>query len=160
MINVKEVHEFINSIYEKSEEAFKRLSEDEDMKCIYTICKGNYLKIDSKYSYQHYGIPIIVLENVGDIGFNLDGIFFEFFLKRDELVNIDFSEISDRHIEIYGAEDCSVDYYKNGDNIRDVKRKIEESTENSFGIAFYYNSYDVDRDIIDEFIKIKRALKK
>lgn len=160
MTNIKEVHEFINSIYEKSEEAFKRLSENEDMKCTYTVCKGNYLKIDSKYSYQRYGIPIIVVENVGDIGFNLDGIFFEFFLDRYELANIDFNEISNRHIEIYGAEDCSVDYYKNGDKLRDVKRKIEGSAENSFGIAFYYNSCDVDKDIIEEFIKIKRALKK
>ncbi|GAA0694111.1 MULTISPECIES: hypothetical protein [Clostridium] len=160
MINIKEVHEFINSIYENAENAYKKLSESEKIKCTYTICKGNYIKIGSEYRYQHYGIPIIVIEGVGDIGFNMDGIFFEFFLDRDELANMDFNEISNRHVEIYGAEDCSVDYYKIGDKLRNVKRKIEGSTENSFGIAFYYNSYDVDRDIIEEFMIVKKALKK
>ena len=112
-----EIHAFLNMLVDSANKVKDELRE-KGWDCALTHSAGNYLKIAQQYEEQRYAIPLIVVDGIGDIGFNLDGVFFEFGRdpKRYDFVAMigRLSQISCQ-VEIYEFKDNNyVDYYQSG----------------------------------------------
>lgn len=67
---VSYIHNTLNYIYSLAENVFKTLKVENELKVSYGFFNGNYIKINEKYEYQKYPIPIISIATKGDIGFD------------------------------------------------------------------------------------------
>lgn len=145
-----EIHETLNTLFTVANETADRLDGQKiDSQLSYVA--GNYLKVNDGYALQAYPIPVIIIKGKGDIGFNLDGVFFEFFVKKQTALRLNIDAFAnDYAIEVYGAEDCETDYYKEGMSQDAFKNGIEKSKENGFGIAFYFDAFTEGGDAVYE----------
>lgn len=133
-----DTHHLLNLIYSKANlfhQYLGRLGVEHDFQFI----PGNYLKIDDAYLLQEYPIPIMTIEKNGDIGYNLDAIFFEFFVDKATVLKLDLAFFRQQEVafEVYGGTDCSVDFYCPEMSPFEFLRQIENAAEEKFGIAFY-----------------------
>lgn len=149
-MNYLDIHETLNALFTLANETADKLDEKNiDSQINYVA--GNYLKVKEGYALQAYPIPVILIKGKGDIGFNLDGVFFEFFVKKQTAMRLSVEAFSnDYAIEVYGAEDCETDYYREGMTTEAFKRGIEKSKENGFGIAFYFDAFTDGAEAIYE----------
>lgn len=139
-MNIIEIHETLNALYLKANDTLEYLEEN-NIESQMGYFSGNYIKIGGEYALQAYPIPVITIKGKGDIGFNLDGMFFEFMLKKQTAQRLDIEKISSEYaIEVYGATDCEVDYYKEGMSSDAYRKGIDKSKENGFGFAFYFDA--------------------
>ena len=135
---MREIHNTLNKIFVYANETADFLEQNKVDHQLQYIA-GNYLKIDDAYELQAYPIPVLLVKGKGEIGFNLDGIYFEFVMKKDTALRLDIEEFAkDYEFEIYGAEDTEQSYYKSGMSRDSYKKSIQNSKENGFGIAFNF----------------------
>ena len=151
--SIKTIHERLNQIYIRANNDYKDLL-NRRFTCQLVFFKENYLQVDGQYQLQHYPIPIITVNEIGDIGYNLDMIFFEFAFEKSDFLEIDLSHIlnHDNAIEIYGGDDCLADFYQKGDTQEIIREKVQHSYEQNIMMSVYFD-YAYDR-LIDTFIEI------
>lgn len=138
------IHNKLNNIYSLSESVFEAFKSDYDLKVSYGFFTGHYIKINEKYEYQKYPIPVISIEQKGDIGFNINGVWFEFFLDKNSLSKTNIKALIDKHnIEIYGGNDCLVDFYCKDKSIQNIFQDINASNEEIIGISIYLNDFNI-----------------
>ncbi len=156
-MNIKKMHNYLNDLFTKAQNTYTKLI-NLDYPCRLIFADKNYIKIDGNYEIQHYPIPIIEIEHIGDIGINIDSIFFEFsFSKNDfESINLDLLINDYVKLEIYGGKNCMMDFYYQGDSIEDIKNRIKLSTENTLMLSIYFELNE--ENIVNEFSKIIRLL--
>ena len=82
------IHERLNFIYSLSENVYKSLKNEMELKALYNYYNGHYIKINDKYEYQKYPVPVISIEGKGDIGFNIDGVWIEFLLIEKHFIRL------------------------------------------------------------------------
>lgn len=135
---MREIHEILNRIFVYANETADFLEHNKIDNQLQYIA-GNYIKIDGAYELQAYPIPVILIKGKGEIGFNLDGIYFEFVMKKDTALRLDIEEFeTDYEFEIYGAEDTEQSYYRSGMTRDSFHNGIQKSKEKGFGIAFNF----------------------
>lgn len=79
---------------------------------------------------QHFPIPVVTAQGLGDFGFELDHVFFEAVSPREKALSLDFAALArDYDIEAYGAEDFLTDFYHAGMDIEGLPSRIEKSAE-------------------------------
>ncbi len=146
-------HQYLNKIYEQARELTELLQE-EDLNCRFLKSSHNYLQdSEGQYHLQHYPIPVIEIVQIGDIGFNLDKIFFEFPLSQAQVINLDLTHLlEENEVEIYGGKDCTIDFYRRGDSWENVKNEIARSSEEVVMLSIY-----IDYGFPNQFI-MKRFL--
>ena len=148
MGKLNETHNFLNEIFIRAKKDYEYIKTKVE-KCEIQYIRGNYLEIDEEYEFQHYPIPIIEIEKLGDIGYNLDKIFFEFSIAKEDFNNVKLDSILKNfsQVEIYGGEDCSIDFYKKGGDISIIQEKVESSFENIIMLSVYlpYDCYELDK---------------
>jgi len=119
----------------------------------YKISSGFYnnhsKRIDGEFATEFFPIPIISIENIGDIGIDIDEIWLEVVMPKEKAVDFDYSHIGEKHkFELYGADNYLTDLYNEHLNITDITEKIAASEESRFCILVYFEQ-DVDiSDII------------
>lgn len=57
-------------------------------------------------------------------------------------------------MEIYGGDNCLIDYYKKGDSISEIKEKIMTSDEEHFGLAVYITYDNMNEKSIINIVEI------
>ncbi len=136
---MREIHDTLNKIFVYANVTADFLEQNKiDHQLQYT--DGNTIKIDDAYELQAYPIPVILIKGKGEIGFNLDGIYFEFVMKKDTALRLEIEEFAkDYELEIFGVEDIEQSYYKSGMSRESYKKGIQNSKENGFGIAFNFD---------------------
>lgn len=147
-------HELLNAIYSKAQEFHSFLNE-RGIGHKYGFYPKNYLKINGKQCLQEYPIPVCSFEKGGDIGFNLDGIFFEFFVDKKTLEKAIYKTFFNPayRTEIYGAEHCMIDFLFEDDTAEKFLNKLRHSNEKTFGVSFYYHRQLSSQDLYREFVK-------
>lgn len=135
---MREIHNTLNKLFVYANETADFLEQNNiDHQLQYVA--GNTIKIDDAFEIQAYPIPVIFVKGKGEIGFNLDGVYFEFVMKKDTALRLDIEEFAkDYDFEVYGAEDMEHAYYKSGMSRDSFKNAIEKSKEKGFGIAFNF----------------------
>lgn len=146
---IVEYHMFLNKIYEDAEKLFEYLVML-SYKATLNSYNNHYISINGKYENQKYFMPVISIENTGDICFNLDGIEFEFFIDKEKILKL--SKLEDllneykSVLHIYEFNDCTIDIYTKEDTKQDLLRKVIDSKETKFGISInclFYSSKDI-----------------
>lgn len=135
---ILEFHNFYNRIYEDAENILKKLN-----KLSYNAKLGSfnnhYIKCKNSYLHQNYYMPVISIENIGDICFNIDGISFEFYLSKEELLMLTELEALltqfKQELNIYEYEDCTNDIYIINDTKEELLQKIKKSKDKKFGVS-------------------------
>ncbi len=137
------IHQKLNQIYTQAESTYHELKK-EGYSISYGYYNQNYIKINGKQVLQKYPIPIITIEGIGDIGFNLDEVFFEFFIDRNEIKKIDLKALIEEYrLEIYGGKNCLIDFYTPPQTEHDVIKQVLSSSEETIGIAVYIQDLNI-----------------
>ena len=155
--NIKEIHILLNKIYEIADKDYRELL-DCDIKCNLIYCRNNYIYYEGEYHLQKYPIPVIDIKGSGDIGYNLDNIFFEFSLNKTDFLNLNFEYIlnSFEEVEVYGGENCLLDFYDKGGSVEEIKTKVSISDEENVMLSIYVD-YDKE-NIINLFLDLNKRM--
>lgn len=158
---IRKQHEFLNDIYNKAEIFLKKL-QNNNIKATLNSYNKHYIKINDKYELQRYFMPVISIENKGDICFNLDGLSLEFFLSKDKLILndnlLDIVEKYNYNLEIYSNENCLNDLYFKGISLEKLKENIISCNDDIIGITINCQNL-IDEKIIDCFNNVCKLLK-
>ncbi|MBU5438735.1 DUF3201 domain-containing protein [Tissierella sp. MSJ-40] len=135
------IHNKLNYIYSLGEDVFESIKNESNLQVNYGLFNGHYIKINGRYEYQKYPIPVVAIEGIGDIGFNINGIWFEFFIDKVEFNKVDIENLISRYkVEIYGGNNCLIDFYTEGKSVSDISHNIDISDEETVGIAIYLDN--------------------
>ena len=116
--------------------------------------KGHYIKINDNYEYQKYYMPVISINEIGDICFNLDGISLEFFVSKSTfLANCNFKSLLNYDVEIYDAKDSTIDIYEKNMKEDLLIKRLEEWERDLIGITINCQT-KIKEDIINIFENI------
>lgn len=134
----EQIHYLLNEIYAAANKDFADLK-NHGIQCKLLFADKNYIKLHDKYELQYYPIPIIEIKNLGDIGYNLDYIFFECSFDKDDVKNIKLQSILEefKNVEIYSGKDCLKDFYNKGDTAETVISRIDQSDEDIIMLSIY-----------------------
>lgn len=102
---------------------------------------------------EYFPIPVITVEQLCDIGFDIKYIFIETKMKRDKAIKYDFSRLLKYKFEVYGIEEYLIDFYNDTLKVEDIGKRIEMSKEKEIGIGF-----KVEENYINNIIKIINEL--
>jgi len=160
-LNILEIHKVLNEIYDKAEKLNIKLNELH-YKTTFQSYNNHFININGEYYRQKYYMPVISVEDKGDICFNIDLIEFEFYITKDKIIDIDLDKlirIYKKELHIYEYENCTIDIYKIGDREVKVLSKINNSADKKFGISIDCSSVS-NSDIIQHFNVICSLLNK
>jgi len=119
----------------------------------YTITKSFYnnhsVKIDGSFVAELFPIPVITVKGIGDIGVDIDYVWFEVLLPKEKVLLLDYNSIAKEHrFEIYGSQDYLKDIYNEQIAISNIVPGIKGSPETDFCILFYFEPSVAASDII------------
>ena len=142
----------LNDIYkpilEKADEISRELQESGYTAKI-DFYNNHSVKIDGSLVTESFPIPVITIKGIGDIGIDIDSVWFEAVLPKEKALALDYSSIAKRYrFEVYGSQDYLSDIYNEQVAISDIVPGIENSTESDFCIQFYLNQSVAASDII------------
>lgn len=148
----------MNRIYKRANNDYKELLSC-GVDCKLDFFKDNYLHIEGQYQLQHYPIPIITVNEIGDIGFNLDRVFFEFAFEKSDFLSKDLGYLIHHFdsLEIYGSHNCLVDFYQKADTPEMIRDKVQHSDEQIIMLALYFD-YAFE-GLINTFLEVSKTLK-
>lgn len=119
---------------------------------------GHYIRINGKYEYQKHFMPIISVVGIGYICFNLDGISLEFFVDKNKLLNnCDFNSLLNYNVEIYDANNSTIDIYENGMAFDLFINKLRQWESSLIGVTINCQDKN-DREIINIFESVTTIL--
>lgn len=149
---ILKVHKEITNIYDYAKKIYERLSDT----CELGYYNKHLIKIDGEYILQEYYMPVISMQEKGDICFNFDNVSYEFYLTRvniQKYLRILIDDYGDK-LSIYTSENCDIDLYKKGDNVEEISKRLNDFNEEEIiGITIDANSFS-DRHIVDNFLKL------
>lgn len=99
-------------------------------------------KEEDTFYIEYYPIPVITLSESLDIGIDLEQVFLEFKLKREEAILFDFKEIELYHFEVYGIVDYYNDFYLEN-NIDAISQNIMNSDEDEVGVSILISKENI-----------------
>ena len=149
----------LNEIYLKIQEEKNLITEYLDTEN-YEYFVGYFpyhsFKENDEFYLEYYPIPVITLSDRVDIGVDIDQIYFEFKLSREEAVLFDYKEIAMYHFEVYGIEDYYNDFYDE-ENTDTIVSNIENSDEHEVGVSILIVKENITSTIkeILEYLKMK-----
>ncbi len=138
-----EVFDYLNNIYlplwEKYNELCKSLKEAE-IKIAGGFFNNHSVKHNNTFITEYFPIPVILMENRGDIGIDIDSIWLEIKLTKEMALNLDYTQLASTYLfEVYGAENYLSDIYNEQTDISDIVNNIHKSEESTLCICFYFN---------------------
>lgn len=145
----KEIREELNSIYgklQKDKELITAYLEDSEI----FFVMGNYalhsFKEENEFYVEQYPIPVFTINNIIDIGIDIDKIFFEFRFTRERALEFDFSVFEDLNFEVYGVDDYYDDFYY--DDLEEIHNNILSSSEVEIGVSIIFSKDNILEDVI------------
>jgi len=148
------------NLFNKLNEIYKPLCERADiiskdfLELGYTIQKGFFnnhsIKSDGSFVTEYFPIPVITVNGVGDIGIDLESVWFEVVLPKEKAIALDYDSIIKSYkIEVYGCQNYLKDVFNEQITISDIIPGIIDSSEVEFCILFYLKQCITAGDIIE-----------
>jgi len=119
----------------------------------YTISIGFFnnhaVRIDGSFITELFPIPVISVKRVGDIGVDLDYVWFEVVFSKEKALSLDYVSIAKEYkFEVYGSREYLKDIYNGQMAVSDIVPGIKDSSETDFCILFYLEQNAAAGDII------------
>ena len=108
-----------------------------------------------EWFFEHYPIPVIMIKNICEIGFDISQTFIEFKLKREAAVAFDFSRFDGFSFEVYGATDYLNDFYNASQEIHDIHARIEKSDEKEIGVSLLFGYLESVENLVKAVNQLK-----
>lgn len=103
-------------------------------------------------------MPVISINDIGDICFNLDGISLEFFVDKNNLLNnCNFNSLLNYNVEIYDAKDSTIDIYEKDMPLDLLINKLVQWESNLIGITINCQDKN-EEEVISIFESISTIL--
>jgi len=158
----QEPREVLNEIYGKVNEIMTRIQlllGEKEITYQWGYYKNHsYRKWNGEWRVEAFPIPVISIENYGDLGIEIDSVFFEVVISRNHALDFDFHRLADTTFELYGAEMYTQDYYNQDMDLDGIRERIENSMEEAFGIQFYI-SFDKIEQQLEYVLKLFQECK-
>ncbi|MCL2217423.1 MAG: hypothetical protein FWB91_10460 [Defluviitaleaceae bacterium] len=137
-----EAFDYLNNVYkelcEKSDIINKALSEN-GLKHKMGFFNNHYEKINDKFIVEYYPIPVISINGIGDIGIDINNVWFEAQISKEKAIAFDYTKlIGVIEFEIYGADDFLSELYDKEDTSGSIVYKIRNSCETNFCVLFSF----------------------
>ncbi|WP_242866812.1 DUF3201 domain-containing protein [Abyssisolibacter fermentans] len=150
-------HNILNEIYEPLHKKVKSIYKevvDNGYKASIGWYNMHSVKYNDDFLTEFFPIPIITIESIGDIGLNIDSIFFETTISREKALEVDYASLIEKYsIEVYGADDYLTDFYNKNMLLSDIKTRIQGSKETQICIALYFDM-NIETNILLEIISV------
>lgn len=135
--------DILNSIYEPLCDKSAEISQ-ELKKAGYQVTvqfhNNHSVKRNNAFATEYFPIPVISVEKFGDIGVDIDSIWFEAILPKEKAIKLDYANITNRYrIEIYGSDNFLCDLYNEQIDVSKIANNISNSSEMNVCILFYLN---------------------
>ncbi len=154
---IRKCHNLLNNIYSNCEKLYNKVRMQYKNVQVKSY-NGHYIRINGKYEYQKYYMPVISIDDIGDICFNFDGISLEFFIDKNKLLNnCNFNLLFNYDVEIYDANDSTIDIYEKGMEFDLFIEKLKNWKSSLIGITINCQG-GVDDDIVNVFENISVIL--
>lgn len=151
------VHDEIMKVYDNANRIYQRLKDN----CELRYFNKHLIKVHGSYIEQAYYMPVISMQEKGDICFNFDDVSYEFYLSRESLqkyLDVLIEKYADK-LSIYTSANCDVDLYFVGDQLSDVNKKLEEYDKSEvIGITIDANDFS-NKHIVDNFLELINLFK-
>lgn len=160
-MDILPIHNILNNIYDKAENLNKLLN-DLHYKTCFQSYHNHVISINGNYYQQKYYMPVITVDNKGDICFNFDLIAFEFYITKEQMNHINLDRLIHDYqmqLSIYEYADCTIDIYQIGDYKQEILNKIQQSSDHKFGISIDVTSLSYS-EIIRHFHIVSTFLNK
>jgi len=109
---------------------------------------NHYEEYKGKYICEAYPIPIIEIDDIGDIGFNIDTCFYEGYFSKEQLLSFNFDILKEiGYFALYGEKDYLNDIYNTNMNYDDIYQLLQNSSENHIAISFAFKPNELDKTI-------------
>lgn len=113
------------------------------------------VKRNNDFAIEYFPIPIIFIEKLGSIGVDIDSIWFEAILTKEQAIAFDYAKIINRYrLEIYGIDHYLCDIYNERMDASKIVSSISNGPEMNICILFYLRT-DVS---CDELVEIAQLL--
>ncbi|MCT4553022.1 MAG: DUF3201 domain-containing protein [Alphaproteobacteria bacterium] len=159
MDKISIIHNHFNNIY-KIANNIENILKEKNIKFKKGNYTNHYISINNKFKLQKYYIPVFTIKNTGDIGINIDKIFFEIPIKKSKLNTNKIKKIVEQFpkIEIYGYKNCLNDFYKNND-IEKLLLNIKNSHEKFIQFNLESEISTKANDIVNKFNSLSILIK-
>ena len=141
----------LNEAYERlglEKETIQRILDFKKLKYKTGYYPNHSIKKDMDFIVEAYPIPVITVNEIIDIGVDLEHVFFEFRFDKEKAVKMDFSIFSKYKFEVYGINNYLEDYYLNED-LNSICNLIKESKEDEVGVSLYISKENMDEKVIE-----------
>lgn len=108
--------------------------------------------MNNEWVTEQYPIPVITVNQLGDIGIDLEHYFLELVLTRSQALNFDFNALSSYQFEVYGMEVYLNDFYNENIPLESIRTNILKSKELQIGVSIYFNK-DEDLSVLSNSIR-------
>lgn len=116
------------------------------------------VKVNDEWITEEYPIPVISIEQVGDLGIDINHIFLEIVVSREQALVLDFEKFELYRFEVYGIENFLNDFYNNTLLLQGIQERIRKSDEESIGISFFFTMDEPVGQIGNAVIDIQKRL--
>lgn len=135
--------DILNSIYkplcDKSAEIYQALK-DAEYQVTCQFHNNHSVKRNNDFATEYFPIPVISIENLGDIGVDINSVWFEVVLPKEKAIKLDYANIANRYrVEIYGSDNFLCDLYNEQIDVSKIVSNISNSSEINICILFYLN---------------------
>lgn len=160
-MDILKIHNMLEEIYNHAERLKDTLI-SKNFKVTLASYNRHVINIEGKLYEQKYYMPVITVDNIGDICFNMNSIEFEFYVTKEDFDDINLNKLLGDYrdqLQIYEYEDCLKDIYKIGDSKEEVIRKVSNSKDDKFGVSIDVTNLS-DEEIIEQFKIVANLLNK
>jgi hypothetical protein len=100
---------------------------------------NHYIKDGNDYAIEHFPIPIITIDGIGDIGIDIGNYWVEIHLDKNKAILLDYPKLTQIYnLEVYGSKDFCFDFYNKQFDPYEVAEKINKSDEALINVIFYF----------------------
>lgn len=129
-------------------ERCRQLLQDRNKASAFVWANAHFESYKGKYICEKYPIPVVEIEGIGDIGFNINGCFYEGYFSKEDLLNFDYEIIRDiKSFALYGENDYLNDIYNYRMNFDEIKELIENSAQTNIAISFAFKYKDIEQTL-------------
>ncbi len=122
--------------------------QDKNIPARFVWANGHYEEYGCKYIREDYPIPIIEIDGVGDVGFNINGCFYEGYFPKEKLLTFDFGILQDvKNLTLYGESDYLSDIYNSENKDADIKQLVQDSAEVNIAIGFSFSFKELESTV-------------
>ena len=160
-MKIKAIHSLLNRLYEIAEAIEIELTKAV-LRSNLGSYKNHYIKIGQEWYCQKYYIPVLTVKKKGDIGVNIDGIFFEAGLPVAKISKEKLQKIfkSLKGVEAYGFNHCMRSFWPSKNGISEVLSEMKASGEKTIQFSFNLPLKMLPRNVVKSFLRFSAVLAK